>query len=395
MIRTVCSRTGYAPVYHTFTYNVSLHFPIHFFPERRVTEGGGRTNKRKQQRRDFECSIKSHCTVGPSTHGLGIFLFIFLFSHSGRRQIMVTGEKRSTRSQTTIPDYLSRVQLDLSPLKQARSAMRNADVIAATDSSDADSSSGATSCKKRSASPPILDREENVEREFKRSRIFTHETEVREPSTSGCKPEPFPPSNNPFALPPPSVSGSTTPTKNLGSSPRARSVPPSIPTTPGQVPYLDLSKYRSPTKSAHRVRVMSVPPSSLPILGAEEGEDGVGMAKPVERDSDRTPIPRMVVEKVERTRMVVGHPPPALVVASDSDSLNDDPFSQGPDALLKTPVQKAPMSLRSASPPTPVGSPRPSSQQLSFVPHPPDEHVSTDPMNVDPPAPSQIGRAHV
>ena len=289
---------------------------------------------------------------------------------------MVNSEKRSTRSQTTISDHFSRVQLDLSPLKQARSAMRNADIITAMDSPDAGSYDVA-SCKKRLASPPTVGREESVEREFKRSKMSGPENEVRELPALGLRLEPFPSLHTLSTLPPPSVSGSTTPTRSIGSSPRARSVPPSIPTTPGQVPYLDLSKYRSPMKSAHRVRVMSVPPSSPPIRGAEEREDALGMWKGVERDSDQRSVPRMVVEKVERVRRVMEHPPPTLVMASNLDSQNDDPFSHEFNALPGTPVQKNPLSVGSMSPLTPLS---------SFPSLPSIEYSPVDPMNIDPPA---------
>ena len=295
---------------------------------------------------------------------------------------MVNNEKRSTRSQTSIVDYF--VPLDLSPLKQARSAMRNADAILATDSPDVDSSTGVTSGKKRSASPLDIDRAESVERELKRSKISAEEDKVHAPSPSGWKLQAFP-----SVFPPPSISGSTTPAKSIGSSPRARSVPPSIPTTPGHVPYLDLSKYRSPTKSAHRVRVMSVPPSSPSIRDGGVGEEGAGVGKAVDRDLDRTPVPRMVVEKVEKVRRNLGQPLPALVIASTSGSQNDDPFSLEPDALLKTPVQKARPLLGSLSPLTPLGSLGMSSQSppSTFLLLPPNDAAITDPMNVDPPAP--------
>ena len=292
---------------------------------------------------------------------------------------MVSNEKRSTRSQMSIADYF--VPLDLSPLKQARSAMRNADAIVATDSPDVGSSTGVTSGKKRSASPLEINREESVEREMKRSKTSTEENKVNAPSPSGWKLQIFP-----SVLPPPSVSGSTTPARSVGSSPRARSVPPSIPTTPGQIPYLDLSKYRSPTKSVHRVRMMSVPPSSPSV---RDGEEGAGVGKGVDRDLERTPVPRMVVEKVEKIRRNLGHPLPALVIASTSSSQKDDPFSLEPDALLKTPVQKARPLPESMSPLTPLGSLDLSSQSppLTSLPLPPNGPAATDPMNVDPPPP--------
>lgn len=298
---------------------------------------------------------------------------------------MVNSGKRNTRSRTTITDHFSRVQLDLSPLKQARSAMRNADVIAATDSSDVGSSGDAASCKKRLASPSAIDKEEKVERELKRSKISSDEDEVsRGLPTSGWNLEPFPFPNNSLTLPPPSVSGSTTPTRNVGLSPRARSVPPSIPSTPGRVPYLDLSKYRSPVKSAHRVRVMSVPPSSPPVRSVEKG---VEMGEAMDRDLDKTPVPRMVVERVERVRRIVDQPPPAFVVASNLDSRNEDPFSHEFGELPETPVQKTPPPLGSMSPLTPLSSFRSSSQAFSSTSHPPDDHALADPMNVDPPVP--------
>ena len=303
---------------------------------------------------------------------------------------MASNEKRSTRSQSTIPGYFSNVPLDLSPLKQARSAMRNADVIVATDSSDAGSSTGVARGEKRSASPPTIDGEESVERELKRSKTSADENEVHESSSSGWKLQAFPFSSNPSTLPPPSVSGSTTPTRSIGSSLRAKSVPPSIPTTPGQVPYLDLSKCRSPSRSAHRVRVMSVPPSSSPIRDGEVGEGGVRMGMAVDRDLDKTPIPRMVVEKVEKVRRILDHPPPALVVVSTSGSRNDDPFSLELDALPKTPVQKTRSLLDSMSPLTPLGSLDLSNQSLPPTSPPlPDNDATTDPMNLDPPASSQ------
>jgi len=294
---------------------------------------------------------------------------------------MANNEKRSTRSQMSIADYF--VPLDLSPLKQARSAMRNADAIVATDSPDVGSSTGVTSGKKRSASPLEIDREENVEREMKRSKTSAEENKVNAPSPSGWRLQTFP-----SVLPPSSVSGSTTPARSIDSSPRARSVPPSIPTTPGQVPYLDLSKYRSPTKSAHRVRVMSVPPSSPSIRDGGEGEGGVGVGKAVDWDLDRTPVPRMVVEKVEKVRRNLGHPLPALVIASTSSSQNDDPFSLEPDALLKTPVQKARSLQESMSPLTPLGSLDMSSQSppSTSLLLPPNDAATTDPICVDPPA---------
>jgi len=301
---------------------------------------------------------------------------------------MANNEKRSTRSQSNISDYFSKVPLDLSPLKQARSAVRNADAIVATDSPGLDYSTGVTSGKKRSASPPTTDREENVERELKRSKTSPDESESHEPSPSSWKLQVFPSSGGPSALPPPSLSGSTTPTRNVGPSPRARSVPASIPTTPGRVPYLDLSKYRSPTKSAHRVRMMSVPPPSPPIRDREEGEEGVGRGKAVGMDLDKTPVPRMVIEKAEKVRGILDHPLPVLVVASTSGSRNDDPFSLEPDALPKTPTQKTRLLLESMSPLTPLGTLDPSSQPLPLTSPLPNNDVTADPMNLDPPAPS-------
>ena len=296
---------------------------------------------------------------------------------------MVNSGKHNTRSQTSISDFF--VPLDRSPLKQARSAQRNEDIIVATDSSDADSSSGVTSGKKRSASPPAIDREESVERELKRSKISAGEDDAHESSASGWKLQPFPLLNIPSTLPPASDSGSNTPTRGTGPSPRARSVPPTIPTTPGQVPYLDLSKYRSPTKSAHRVRMMSVPPSSSPGRdGGGDGGDGRGVG--ADRDLDKTPVPRLIFEKVERVRRVLDHPPPALVVAPISGSQNDDPFSHEPDALPKTPVRKA-LSLEPMSPLTPLSSSHSPSQPPSLIPPPPNNNVTPEPMNVDPPVP--------
>jgi hypothetical protein len=339
-------------------------------------------NNRKQQRRASD--VQSGATTGPSIHGPDIVLFFSLFSRSGRRRIMVNNEKRSTRSQANISDYFNKVPLDLSPLKQARSAARNADVIVATDSSDAGSSTSVTSGKKRSASPPPIDTGETVERELKRSKTSADENGVHGSSFSDWKFRVFPPSSNPSALPPSPVSGSTTPTRSIGSSPRARSVPPSIPTTPGHVPYLDLSKYRSPTKITHRVRVMSVPPS---IRDGEEDEGGVRTGKTVDRDLDRTPVPRMVVEKVEKVRRNLDRPSPALVIAPASGSRNDDPFSFESDALLKTPVQKAHSLRESMSPLTPLGSLYSSDQSLpSTPPLLPNNDPATDPMNIDLPA---------
>ena len=299
---------------------------------------------------------------------------------------MVNSEKRSTRSQKNISDYFGPVSLDQSPLKRARSVARNAEVIVATDSSGVGSSTGVTSGKKRSASPSAINREESIEREMKRSKTSVGEDEVHQSSSSSWKLQALLPSSDPSTLPPPSVSDSGTPTRSVGSSPRARSVPPSIPTTPGRVPYLDLSKYRSPAKSAHRVRVMSVPPSSSPIRGREEGEEGKGM----DGDLDKTPIPRMVVEKAEKFRKTLDHPWPALVVASTSDSRNDDPFSLEPDVLPKTPVQETQPLLEPMSPLTPLDSPGMFKQSLpSIPPLPPSNDATTDPMNLDPPAPSQ------
>ena len=297
---------------------------------------------------------------------------------------MVNDGKRSTRSQANISDYFSKVPLDLSPLKQARSAMRNADAIVATDSPGVGSSTGVTSGKKRSASSPSIDREGSVERELKRSKTSADENEAHEPSSLRWKLQAFLPPSNPLVLPPPSISGSTTPTKSIGPSPRARSVPPSIPTTPGHVPHLDLSKYRSPTKSAHRVRVMSVPPSSPPLRDREMGEGGAGIGMAVGRDLDRTPVPRMVVEKVEKVRRNLHHPPPALV-----GSQHDDPFSLESDALPKTPVQKTRSLLESMSPLTPLGSLDSYNQPLpSTLSLPPINPAIPDPTNVDLPVPS-------
>ena len=308
---------------------------------------------------------------------------------------MTNNEKRSTRSQASISDYFSKVPLDLSPLKQARSAMRNADLVVATDSLDVGSSTGVTSGKKRSASPPVIDREESVGRELKRSKTSADEDEAHESSSSsGWKLQPFPTLNKPSIRPPSSVSSSTTPTRSVGSSPRARSVPPSIPTTPGQVPHLDLSKYRSPTKSAYRIRMMSVPPSSPVREGGEGGEGvgmGLGLGLGVDRDLDKTPVPRMVVERVEKVRRNLDHPLPALVIASTSGSQNDDPFSLEPDALPKTPVQKSWLHPGSMSPLTPLDSLDFSDRPPSLTPPPvppPNNTITTDLMDVDPPAPS-------
>ncbi|KAF9652072.1 hypothetical protein BDM02DRAFT_363643 [Thelephora ganbajun] len=300
---------------------------------------------------------------------------------------MVNNEKRSTRSQINIPGDLSRISFGLSPLKQARSAIRNADVIVGTDSSGVGSSTGVTSGKKRSASPPAIDKEESVERQLKKSKTFADENEVHESSSPGWKLQAFPSSSNPSALPPPSVSSSTPPTRSVGSSPRARSVPPSIPTTPGQVPYLDLSKYRSPTKSAHRVRVMSVPPLSPLIRDGGESGEGVRMGKAMDRDLDKTPIPRMMIEKVVKVRRILDHPPPTLVVASTSGLQNDDPFSHELDVLPKTPVQGTRSLLESMSSRTLPGSLDISNQSLlssSLLPN----NDATDSMILDPPAPS-------
>lgn len=329
-------------------------------------------------------NVQSKATTGPSTNDLGIFLLSSLFSRSGRRRTMLNNEKRSTRSQTNIPDYF--VPLDQSPLKQARSAIRNADVIVATDPSGVGSPTGATGGKKRSASPPAINREENPEREVKRSKTSANENEAHESSPSGWKLQTFSSSSIPSVLPPPSISGSTTPTRSVGPSPRARSVPPSIPTTPGRVPYLDLSKYRSPKKSAHKVRVMSVPPPSSSIRDGEKSEEGAWLGKAVDRNLDKTPVPRMVIEKVEKVRRTVDHPPPALVVAPTSGSRNDDPFSLEPDVFPKTLVQKNRALLEPMSPLTPLSSPSLFKQLVPPTSLLPSNDI-TDSMDLDPPDP--------
>ena len=237
-------------------------FYLYFSGAARDRPDRGKDAQTNENNNDATSNVQSKATSHPDhLHDFDISLSISLFSHPGRRRIMTNNEKRNTRSQMNISDYFSKVPLDLSPLKHARSAVRNADLIVAADSSGVGSSTGVTGGKKRSASPPAIDREEDVGRELKRSKISADENEAHEPSSSAWKLQAFPTSSNPPVLPPSSASGSTTPA-NIGSSPRARSVPPSIPTTPSRVPHLDLSKYRSPTKSAYKVQMMSVPPQS-------------------------------------------------------------------------------------------------------------------------------------